>query len=210
MADIPAPQDVIGFIVFFFPGFVSLLIAANLTDTELKDRSLLEVIVLSFVFSALTFGVSGSIVPIGTNLLQAETTMTDTLTIFASSVLVGIVVYVLLGVWLSIARRIAQASIWLRRKLLSEIETFGPSSAYLLDRVWESRDKNHLVVTTKSGEIYRGRLGSYSIKPKYEIVLEAGNKKPISKYSNDRWEDLAEWAVLFPEEDISRIHVREV
>lgn len=233
MSDIPSPQDVISFIVFFFPGFISLLVIANLAGSDMKDRSPIEVIVVSFVFSAISFAVASLIVtaislagpnlviPISTSgaaLLQVETTPADALVIFASSVFIGILTYVLLGAWLTIGRWIAKGSIVIRRRLLGRTETFGPSSEFWLQTVFEARDKNDLIVTTKSGELYRGRLASYSIKPKFEVLLGRGEDiieengketirvRPVYKFREAGWEELAEWAILFPEEDISRMH----
>lgn len=222
MSDIPSPQDVISFIVFFFPGFISLLVTANLTGTDLKDRSLVEVIVVSFVFSAINLALASLVIPISTitaALLQIETTPLYSIVIFGTSILIGVLTYGLLGVWLTLGRWIAKASISLRRKLLGGTDTFGPSSEYWLQRVFEARDKNDLIVTTRSDELYKGKLTSFSIKPRFEVILgrdeetinedgkETKRVRPVYKFRDNGWEELVEWAILFPEEDIRRLLV---
>lgn len=180
-----------------------------MTDTDLKDRSPLEVIVLSFVFSGVGFGLVTLFAPTtvsSATLLSLETTPLTAVAVFAVALVVGVVGYTLVGVWVYLGEAIEEASLAIRKAFGLEVETFGPVTTYFMRQLWKTRDKNDVIVTTKLGDNYQGMLGSYSIKPNYEILLIRRETRAILKFTKNDWIEVKQWAVLFREEDISRIH----
>lgn len=83
----------------------------------------------------------------------------------------------------------------------------GPATEDFLNTIWETRDRNDLIIETTSNRIFRGQLGAVSFEPSLDVLLvRRAPKLPLSEFVQGRWETLAEWSILVPQGNIRTIH----
>lgn len=208
MVVLPEPQQIAGFVVFFFPGFVSLLVAVNLLGFSVKNRSVIETVVVSYVLSVVLFYILSPILGVeitATSIGQIVLSPNNSILIFGSSLMLGVLIAAFIGVWLYISEIILIFSDWLIRKLGFQRITFSPVSTVFLREVWKNREVNDIMIITTSGEMFRGKLGSYSIEPKFEILLIRRNDVPIRKFDGNKWIALDEWGIWLSDKHIYSI-----
>jgi len=200
---IPSPDDAIAFVVFFFPGFITLLLLSHLCGISLKQRSDLEKIVLSSIFSILSFLVVG--VSLQTeNIAMAIFNIGTILRVFSASVALAIVIWISIKAWdffIDVASARLQR-LW--AKLGRTYRSTETSSSYVLRQLYDAKEKNEVVIHTSSGEIYKGSFQGYTPNP-LEILLVRTKETPIRQLKKDRWEEVDEYLMYFNEKDIRRI-----
>lgn len=200
MAEFPSPADIFAFAVIFFPGFVSLSIAMRLTNTRAEKLGAVEKVVLSFVLSVASFFVAKvPIDPLAPS--KAVLSITNLTLTFLVAAVLGVIVAAMHTVWLYIEIGFLTIADWIRSKLGLTIVP-GTALKRALDRFWENRHRNYVVVMNRDGQKFRGFLGVYSIDPVLQVVLSTHNGKNPEKYECGEWKPVDEWALVFTEENI--------
>lgn len=210
MVTLTDPQQIIGFVVFFFPGFISLLVGAQLLGSSIKNRSVIETVVLSYVLSAVLFYILSPIIGVDItafSLGQIVLSPASWILIFAVSVILGVAIATSIGIWLHIVEFILKFTARVRKTLGFEQITPSSVSEPLLRNIWNNRELNDIIVMTTSGEMFRGKLGAYSIEPKFEILLIRRSDAPIRKLEGNKWIELDEWGIWIGGKHIYRLHV---
>jgi hypothetical protein len=200
---LPTPDDAIAFVVFFFPGFITLLLVFRLCRINLRQRSDLEKVVLSSIFSIISFLVVGVSLE-AESIATAIFTVDIILRVFLASVALAIALSVIIKAWDAIADISSARSQRFWSKLGRTYIGSDTCSSFLLRQLYDAREKNELVIVTTSGEIYKGSFQGYGIHPT-EIILAKTEKIPIKKLVADHWDERDEYLILFNEKDIRRI-----
>jgi hypothetical protein len=210
MVTLTDPQQIIGFVVFFFPGFISLLVGAQLLGSSIKNRSVIETIVLSYVFSAVLFYILSPVIGVDItsfSLGQMVLSPASWILIFGVSVILGVAIATSIGIWLHIVEFILKFADRVKNTLGFELITLSAVSEPLLRIIWNNRELNDIIVMTTSGEMFRGKLGAYSIEPRFEILLVRRSDAPIRKLEGNKWIELDEWGIWIEGKHIYRLHV---
>lgn len=199
----PSTDDAIAFVVFFFPGFTTLLIVSKLVGVDLKQRSDLEKIVLSSIFSIVSFLLVGVSLQ-AESITRAIFSVNTILYVFGASVALAIIIWGVAKAW-DILVDVGSATLqrfW--SKLGRTYRSSDRCSSYVLRQLYDARQRNELIVTTSSGEIYKGSFQGYSVKP-LEILLLREQENPIRKLVKGLWVEQDEYLMHFNEKDIRRV-----
>lgn len=200
---LPSPNDVVAFVIFFFPGFITLLLSSKLCRVRLKQRSDLEKIVLSSIFSIVSFlivGVSPQVEDITIAILDVN----KLLFIFLVSIILALVLWIIVKIWSALddILSVRLEKCWSKLGLTYRSNEKG--SSYILRQFYDAREKNALVIFTSSGDIYKGSFEGYAISP-LEIVLCGTEKNPIMQFTENQWKEIEGYILYFFEKDIKRI-----
>lgn len=200
---IPTPNDVVSFVVFFFPGFLTFWLSSELCGVKIKQRSDLEKIVLSSIFSIFSFsiiGVSLRAEDISTAIFNRD----KIFLIFVVSIALSIVLWIIVKIWnlMNDIISVRLQTIWSR--LGRTYRSNEKLSSYLLKQFYSAKEKNELIIVTSSKETYRGCLGGYYLHP-LEITLIKTKTNSLKKLKDNNWEEIDEYLLYFNEKDIKRI-----
>lgn len=204
--DTIAVEDVIAFVVFFFPGFVSLNIACILCGSDIKKKTELEIIIWSSIFSILSFSSAGvTISP--ERIARAVFTSQTIIGVFIMSLVIGSATGLLAIGWLHFSGFYEKMAQKIRQTLNIPYVSYETAcSPALLRQLFASREKNQIIVHTSSGEVYKGYLAGYGSEP-LELILTRSKDTPISIKKVDLWEPIEEYLMFFSKEDIRKISV---
>lgn len=201
--DIPTPNDVIAFVVFFFPGFITFWLVSELCGVSIKQRSDLEKIVLSSIFSIFSFLTAGISLQVE-NITMAIFNFSQISYVFAVSVILAIVLWILIRLWNYVDATISVKLQKFWSRLLPTYSGNESGFSYMLRHIYDAKDKNQLIIHTKSGEVYKGSLGGYSPNT-LEIIIIGTEESPIMQLKAGHWEEIDEYLIYFNGKDINRI-----
>src|SRR5439155_7176349 len=211
MADFPNAADIFAFAVFFVPGYLSLNIGSYLAKSKPLDIPWDEKIVVSYAWSLLIFLPVFTLLGLpltSSNVTQSLSTL-SALLLLAVTVLFGFVsafVYyaslrffdIIPGVVRNLGSKIG---------LESEEFYFDSAAVRFLKLMWEKRDRNEIIIETKSNKVFRGALGSKSFEPTMDIqLIRPTVDLPMLALNGKEWEELDEWSILVPEGNIRTVH----
>lgn len=203
---IPTPNDIIVFVIFFFPGFITSLFLYKFFSVENKQFSDLEKIVLSSIFSIFSFLVLG--VPIQVETISAAVLDPITLTwTFLTAIVLACSIWIIIKSFSFFGDFISPK---IHRVLANRGKDHTSKNScfpHILRQLYDARDKNEVIVHTMSGEMYKGSLEAYAENP-LEIILMATKKNYLQQLNEEMWEDINEYMICFIEKDIKRISVR--
>jgi len=199
---LPTKDEAIAFVLFFFPGFLTLWLLLELSGTHIKDRTDLEKIILSSIFSVFSFLATG--VSLQTeSISQAVFDISKISSVFLVSVGLAICLTIIIKVWkyLIDVTSLRIQSFWSHSgRSYTSSET---CCSYILRHLFNSKNKTEIIIFANSGEVYKGILEGYNTDP-LEIILTS-SKKPILELKNGKWKEFDGYLLYLNETDIKRI-----
>jgi len=206
---LPSVQEAISFVIFFFPGFLSLMTFSLLSGVNINKWSDLRKVVLCSVFSMLSFMFSGvSLTP--EQVITSVFTPSSILTVVSISIILGIATGLLSVAWLYISRDLALFAQYISEKTGISYASYEETClTNILRRILQNSALFLVTVSTSSGSTFRGFLGGYGTNP-VEIVLMARDQRPLQKLNGTEWIDLDDCLLVIRNRDILTVSFSEV
>lgn len=202
VVSLPNTDDVVAFVFFFFPGYITVWLASTLCGVNIKERSDLEKIVLSSIFSITSFLLAG-VSPRPEDIFAAVFDIHRIPYVFLASIGTAVTLWLAIWLWKWVDDFVVSKSQRFWSRLGRTHRTPRSCSSYVLRQLYDARLKNELVVYTTSGDVYKGSFEGYTPEP-LEIIL-MGRKDRIEKRKEGEWVEIPEYLMCFNDRDIRRI-----